>query len=427
MILDAGVMLLIFGACAYSATPTVFASLSKPNGLAATQSFLLATSQDNTSEISKIDSGGTVSHFATLPAGSVLLQEVYLAISPGLGGFAANVIYACRGNKVFQISTDGLTVSTFHDFSLQGVADFGHCGITFDEQGTFSNSLIVTFQNGTVYKLNSAGVPTLLSDSTKGLHVGITEGPQVTPSTFTPAPNKLLVTQEDFNQVFSIDTSGTATLLKTVPDPESTQVIPATVCSFGTSNGAFFTAAWDQGKIYKYPPSDFTGLGGSVLVPLEGFPNTANQGIDIIDKTSGALGVFDTLRVVHEGSTFVSCPRVSHCTLTQGGYKNNFNNLVTALKLGNINYTQAQVNSILQNNAVQGNGLISLAHQLITAKLNIFYGTIPSAQVTQAISDADTLIDSLVIPPVGSGFLSPSSTSNLESILDAFNNSNECQ
>jgi hypothetical protein len=68
-----------------------------------------------------------------------------------------------------------------------------------------------------------------------------------------------------------------------------------------------------------------------------------------------------------------------------------------------------------------GNGLLSLAHQLITAQLNIFYGAMTPPQVATAISNANALIGSLSIPPVGSGFLSPLATSAIESVLDSFN------
>src|SRR5439155_5537922 len=62
------------------------------------------------------------------------------------------------------------------------------------------------------------------------------------------------------------------------------------------------------------------------------------------------------------------CLSTSSCTLTQGGYKNHFSSKVTDLPtgglfLGGTFYTNAQLLQILQNNAVGGNGLISLAHQ----------------------------------------------------------------
>jgi hypothetical protein len=117
------------------------------------------------------------------------------------------------------------------------------------------------------------------------------------------------------------------------------------------------------------------------------------------------------------------------CTLTQGGYKNHFNSKVTALTIGGVLYSLANVNDILANNAVKGNGLISLAHQLVTAKLNVFYnaGAAPAA-VLQAIASADALIATLqiggvkAVPPVGTGYLSPAQTSTLTGILDQYNN-----
>jgi len=72
--------------------------------------------------------------------------------------------------------------------------------------------------------------------------------------------------------------------------------------------------------------------------------------------------------------------------------------------------------------SVQGNGLVSLAHQLIAAKLNRATGASVPASVATAITNADAMIGGLVVPPVGSGFLSTSSTSSLTTTLDTYNN-----
>ena len=117
-------------------------------------------------------------------------------------------------------------------------------------------------------------------------------------------------------------------------------------------------------------------------------------------------------------------PTGSGCTLTQGGYKNRFNFKVVqsaGVVVGARTYTPAEINSVL-GESVRGNGLVSLAHQLITAKLNIYYGAAAPGQVLTAIQQADLLIGSLVVPPVGTGYLLPSQTSSLTSTLDAFNN-----
>ena len=84
-------------------------------------------------------------------------------------------------------------------------------------------------------------------------------------------------------------------------------------------------------------------------------------------------------------------------------------------------YTKTQLLAIL-GTPVKGNGLISLAHQLIAAKLNVAEGTSVPASVAAAIAAADALIGAKVVPPIGTGFLDPSVTDTLTGILDAYNN-----
>jgi hypothetical protein len=118
---------------------------------------------------------------------------------------------------------------------------------------------------------------------------------------------------------------------------------------------------------------------------------------------------------------FRPCPQ-GGCTLTQGYWKNHEENWpasATPMALGTVNYSKAQLLAIL-NEPVGGNGLISLAHQLIAAKLNIANGADGSA-VASAIAAADAMIGSLVVPPVGGGWLDPAATSTLTDTLDMFN------
>lgn len=119
----------------------------------------------------------------------------------------------------------------------------------------------------------------------------------------------------------------------------------------------------------------------------------------------------------------VTCASFTGCTLTQGFWKQHPNAWpLSSLSLGTTSYNQAGLLSIL-GQPVGGNGLISLAYQLIAAKLNIAKGA-DGLTVAAAISSADGLIGSLVVPPVGSGFLDPSSTSSLTAELDTYNNGN---
>ncbi|AVR45785.1 hypothetical protein C7S20_11280 [Christiangramia fulva] len=94
------------------------------------------------------------------------------------------------------------------------------------------------------------------------------------------------------------------------------------------------------------------------------------------------------------------------------------------LDLGSVNYDQSQLNRIMDQK-VEGNGLVSLAHHLIAAKLNIANG-VDDSSIAQTIIDADAMIGSLEVPPVGSGSLTTSEVETLKDALEAFNTSNPC-
>jgi hypothetical protein len=124
------------------------------------------------------------------------------------------------------------------------------------------------------------------------------------------------------------------------------------------------------------------------------------------------------------------CPS-GGCNFTQGYWKthgpvgcttgNNTDQWpVNTLTLGSVSYTDVQLCSIL-NTPAGGNGMLSLAHQLIAAKLNLAGGSTCSDVLT-AIVNADILIGNRVAPPVGAGSLSPGQTSGLIMTLDEFNN-----
>ena len=97
---------------------------------------------------------------------------------------------------------------------------------------------------------------------------------------------------------------------------------------------------------------------------------------------------------------------------------------MTELQLGNVTYNQQQLLDILHQ-PVRGNGLVSLAHHLIAAKLNIAAGADPSC-IEETIAEADALIGDLVIPPVGDGYLSPRDVAALKGILADFNEGDMC-
>jgi hypothetical protein len=149
----------------------------------------------------------------------------------------------------------------------------------------------------------------------------------------------------------------------------------------------------------------------------------------------GVTGAGGSLLPASHYSTTRRCTTKPHddredCVHTQGYWKNHPSSWpVNSLKLGNVIYTKAQLLLIFDQPAA-GNGLISMAHQLIAAKLNVLAGAVVPAVITNAIATADAMVGNRIVPPIGGGFISPSVTSNLNDVLEQFNSdekSHDCQ
>jgi hypothetical protein len=104
---------------------------------------------------------------------------------------------------------------------------------------------------------------------------------------------------------------------------------------------------------------------------------------------------------------------------SQGYWKNHDGWPVGSMFIGQVNYTNAELLQILDE-PVRGNDLIALAHQLIAAKLNAASGA-HTPEADAAIAEADALIGSLVVPPIGDGSLDSSEARRLAGILESFN------
>lgn len=208
------------------------------------------------------------------------------------------------------------------------------------------------------------------------------------------------------------------------------------------SNGGAFQPELANGESF----ASFTGVptlntfGGQYTT----FKIAPNQTIrveigDLYDETgvAGSLGELDDAQQYYFGvfandengapasdlSVIVNdqTTATTNCTYTVGYWKNHEEAWpVTSLTLGTVVYTKTELLSIL-NQSVGGNGLISLCHQLIAAQLNIAQGADPSA-ASACVAAADALIGGLVCPPVGGGYLDPSTTSATTQCLDDYNN-----
>jgi hypothetical protein len=192
------------------------------------------------------------------------------------------------------------------------------------------------------------------------------------------------------------------------------------------------------GSRYLLPPNGSVTVTVGNFVQDNGFSTSCN--VPLVCGTAYVFRVF-----AHGGRLWADSPKTmppyvfstapcsTGCTLTQGYWKTHGpipvgNNLdtwpVSSLTLGTVFYVDTDLLKIL-NQQPQGNGLISLAHQLIAAKLSIANGADPTP-VAATIAAADALIGGLVVPPIGGGFLDPSLTDALTSALDDWLNAFEC-
>jgi hypothetical protein len=195
----------------------------------------------------------------------------------------------------------------------------------------------------------------------------------------------------------------------------------------GNANGSFYNLAAGQCATVNIGENlfDDPGASSSCLGSLEcgteyafrSFAH-ANSSLNRSDFTATLL------------CSTLACTNVPGCTYTQGYWKTHGPDgcnpsgganvwPVTSLMLGGVSYSDFELCSIFGTPAA-GNGLISLSHQLMAAKLNIENGADGSA-ISATIAAADALIGGLVVPPIGGGYLAPGTTSALNTALAAYN------
>jgi hypothetical protein len=296
--------------------------------------------------------------------------------------------------------------------------------LTFDKEAAQVGVTSATTENGVTVAISTNGinVASLLNSANPGqfsLDMGTpsheyngpgfpNEGNVSGSATNDVALGNLLILQRSgFNYPREADLSTAEWIDLTFPMPITATSIEVIDVELEETESAKVILYDAQGNQKGEFTETATGSNGVKTIALGNTPDITRIRLLIV----GSLGFSDLKFCTTTGSS---------CTLTQGYWKNHVEAWpVSELMLGGRTYSQAELLSIL-NKSTAGNGLISMAHQLIAAKLNIANGSDPSAVAT-AIANADMMIGSLVIPPVGSGYLHPSTTSALNNQLDSYN------
>jgi hypothetical protein len=207
--------------------------------------------------------GGNVQLFAptvNIPSGSPS-SEHFVASSLGLGGFPSRDVYVAAGNDIIHIDNAGATGGSFLTSPLASPVR----GILFDAIGTFGHEMLVTTSGGQVYRVNSAGNPSLLASVGED-----TEGLDVAPlgAGFGAFDGQLIVASEGSGLIRAISPAGVVTPLTTVSSAEELTFVPLNLGVTGDPVEGFYGANYTP-NVLKGAASEFTGFLGDAIVTGE--------------------------------------------------------------------------------------------------------------------------------------------------------------
>jgi hypothetical protein len=227
--------------------------------------FVGSVQRDGTNVLFQTDlNGGSVAPFApTVSLAATASSEHFVSSSLGLGGFPSRDIYVASGNGVVHITNDGASSNSFVPSGATGLNGTVR-GILFDAVGTFGGDMLVTTTSGSVYRVNSAGVVTLIASTGED-----TEGLDVAPAG-TPFAGDLIVASEGSGNIRAINpTTGLiATPIANVSGAEELDFVPLNLGASGNPVEGFYGANYAV-DIQKAGVSSFTGLQGDIIVTGE--------------------------------------------------------------------------------------------------------------------------------------------------------------
>lgn len=210
--------------------------------------------------------GQSVAKFgAPLPIASGVAGEIYVSSSLGLGGFASRAIFAGSeaAGTVWTYANNATPATAAIQFATGLSGDVR--SIAFDPYGNYGYNMVVATQTGNVYRINSAGVPTLLaslgSDS---------EGLDFTPQQFGNIPaGTLVVLSEGSGRVTAIAPNGQKTDLGLqFIAPEMLSFVPLDFALTLDPLAGFYAADYPV-QVIKAASSDFAAYAGQAIVTEE--------------------------------------------------------------------------------------------------------------------------------------------------------------
>ncbi len=285
-----------------------FASLQKPVSVTWTGSAFIASSRDNVTRLVKVGTDGSVQPFATSFSGQ---GEVYVAVSSGQAGFPAGEFYLCSGDSIYEVDPAGTPPRLFSTPSKGTTINF----LAFDTDGAWGFLLYALGTAGQIWSIDSSGKASLVANLGDKL---TPEGIAIAPSTFGNFAGDMVVSIEGNHKVVAIPKTNPSNVitLATFPGeaPERVMTIP--------DGGDLFVAKYDQGVIVRMNASAFSSHAGSLLVITEGEAGQTGS-IDVLKPAGSNVTVTtlfqDPASPHFEGAAFVPSQLVTAVNSTSPG------------------------------------------------------------------------------------------------------------
>jgi hypothetical protein len=258
--------------------------------------FVGSIQQDGTGALYSTDlNGGNVQTFApTVSLSSNPSSEHFVASSLGLGGFPSRDIYVASANGIVHINNAGTSSNVFVTGLTGNVR-----GILFDAVGTFGFNMLVTTDAGNVYRVNSAGVASLLATTGED-----TEGLDVAPlGSAGVLSGDLFVASEGSGNIRAITPGGLVSVVANVPSAEELTFVPLNLGSTGNPVEGLYGADYSV-NVVKAGVSQFTGLLGDIIVTGETTHNVTD--LHFTGGTSFSSNVIGTFPNQPEDGIFVT-------------------------------------------------------------------------------------------------------------------------
>lgn len=238
--------------------------------------------------------------------------EIFVSSSLGLGGFGSREVFAGSEaqSTIERFSADGSSQSAFVTLpnTPTGGTPGGIRGIAFDPYGAYGGDMLVTTNQGNVYRVNSSGVATWLANVG-----GDAEGLDFAPQAFgNVAAGTLVVLSEGTGRVVAVDAGGSTTDLGLgFSSPENLIFVPLNLGISGNPLEGFYAANYPV-DVQKAAASEFMSYIGDVIITEEvshAIYDVKWDGMQYVRTLIGSYpdqpedGIFVTAAILNPGCT----------------------------------------------------------------------------------------------------------------------------